>query len=130
MVRSRQGHETKAQARQLQGRVTVDARAIVTHEGKRIVFGDLKSMEDPVKSHRAFRAAKAIVKTRLVLTPTNSPRTSFTELARGRGVKTADHQLESHLGGVFDVKKTSGSIHMPRVHVVIAKEAACQPIRS
>ena len=45
------------------------------------------------KSYCALRAAKTVFKTGLVLTPTNSLRTSYTDLPPGWSVKTADYQL-------------------------------------
>ncbi|CAB1108591.1 unnamed protein product [Ectocarpus sp. CCAP 1310/34] len=55
------------------------------------------------KSYCTLRAAKAVFKTGLVLTPTNNLRTSYTDRPSG---------------------KTAGSIHIPRVDVVIIEEAA------
>lgn len=82
------------------------------------------------KSYCTFRAAKAIFKSGLVLTPTNSLRTSFTDMPPGWSVKTADHQLGFYLGGDSQVRKTAGSIRIPRVDVVIIEEAAYMPVRT
>ena len=76
------------------------------------------------KSYCALRAAKTVFKTGLVLTPTNSLRTSYTDLPPGWSVRTADHQLGFYIGDDAHVRKTAGSIHIPRVDVVIIEEAA------
>ncbi|CAB1110488.1 unnamed protein product [Ectocarpus sp. CCAP 1310/34] len=76
------------------------------------------------KSYCTLHAAKAVFETDLVLTPTNSLRTSHTDLPPGWSVKTADHQLGFYIGDDTRVRKTVGSIHIPRVDVVKIEEAA------
>ncbi|CAM9623129.1 unnamed protein product, partial [Hapterophycus canaliculatus] len=82
------------------------------------------------KSYCATRAATTIFKTGLVVTPTNSLRTSFTDMPRGWSVKTADHQLGFYLGDDSHVKKTAGSIRTLKVDVIIIEEAAYMPLRT
>lgn len=45
------------------------------------------------KSYCTFRAAKAVLEAGLVLTPTNSRCTSYTDLPPKWGVRTADYRL-------------------------------------
>ncbi|CAB1096640.1 unnamed protein product [Ectocarpus sp. CCAP 1310/34] len=82
------------------------------------------------KSYCTIRAATATFETGLVLTPTNSLRTSYTNLPSGWSVKTADHQLGFYLSDDSYVKKTAGSIRTLKVDVIIIEEAAYMPLRT
>ncbi|CAB1102471.1 unnamed protein product [Ectocarpus sp. CCAP 1310/34] len=82
------------------------------------------------KSYCATRAATAIFKTGLVLTPTSILRTAFTDMPCGWSVKTADHQLGFSLGNGSHVRKTAGSIRTLKVDVIIIEEAAYMPLRT
>ncbi|CAM9767386.1 unnamed protein product, partial [Laminaria digitata] len=105
-------------------------RASKSQKGLRIVCAVTGEHGGAGKSYCVFRAAKAIFKTGLVLTPTNSLRTSFTDMPSGWSVKTADHQLGFYLGGDSHVRKTAGSIRTPKVDVVIVEEAPYMQIRT
>lgn len=68
--------------------------------------------------------------TGLVVTTTDSLRTSFTSMPSGWSGKTTDYQLGFHLGGHSHVRKKAGSISTLKVDVIIIKEAAPSPLRS
>lgn len=60
--------------------------ASMSQKGSRVVCGVTREHGGAGKSYCAFRAAKTIFKTGLVLTPTNSLRTSFTDMPSGWSV--------------------------------------------
>ncbi|CAN0443214.1 unnamed protein product [Ectocarpus sp. 12 AP-2014] len=105
-------------------------RGLLSRQGSRIVCAVTGEHRGAGKSYCAFNAAKNIFKTGLVVTPTNSLRTSFTNLPSGWNVKTADHQLGFYLGDDSHVKKTAGSIRTLKVDVIIIEEAAYMPLRT
>ncbi|CAM9948387.1 unnamed protein product [Ectocarpus sp. 6 AP-2014] len=105
-------------------------RCLLSRQGSRIVCAVTGEHGGAGKSYCAFNAAKNIFKTGLVVTPTNSLRTSFTHLPSGWNVKTADHQLGFYLGDDSHVKKTAGSIRTRKVDVIIIEEAAYIPLRT
>ncbi|CAB1112833.1 unnamed protein product [Ectocarpus sp. CCAP 1310/34] len=105
-------------------------RGMLSRQGSSIVCAVTGEHGGAGKSYCAFNAAKNIFKTGLVVTPTNSLRTSFTNLPSGWNVKTADHQLGFYLGDDSHVKKTAGSIRTLKVDVIIIEEAAYMPLRT
>ncbi|CAM9189604.1 unnamed protein product [Pylaiella littoralis] len=105
-------------------------RGSLSRQGSRIVCAVTGEHGGAGKSYCAFNAAKNIFKTGLVVTPTNSLRTSFTNLPSGWNAKTADHQLGFYLGDDSHVKKTAGSIRTLKVDVIIIEEAAYMPLRT
>ncbi|CAN0325164.1 unnamed protein product, partial [Ectocarpus sp. 6 AP-2014] len=105
-------------------------RCLLSRQGSRIVCAVTGEHGGAGKSYCAFNAAKNIFKTGLVVTPTNSLRTSFTNLPSGWNVKTAGHQLGFYLGDDSHVKKTAGSIRTRKVDVIIIEEAAYMPLRT
>lgn len=76
------------------------------------------------KSYCTIRAATAISKTGLVVTPTNSLRTPFTDMPPGWSSKTADQQLGFCLDEDSHVRKTAGSIRTFNAEALIIEEAA------
>ncbi|CAN0441584.1 unnamed protein product [Pylaiella littoralis] len=105
-------------------------RSLLFPEGSRVVCAVTGEHGGEGKSYCAFRAAKNIFKTGLVVTPTNSLRTSFTDMPSGWSVKTADHQLGFYLGNDSQVRKTAGSIRTLKADVIIIEEAAYMPLRT
>ncbi|CAN0341091.1 unnamed protein product [Ectocarpus sp. 6 AP-2014] len=105
-------------------------RGLLSQQGSRVVCAVTGEHGGAGKSYCAFRAAKKIFKTGLVVTPTNSLRTSFTDMPSGWSVKTADHQLGFYLGNDSDMRKTAGSIRTLKVDVIIIEEAAFMPLRT
>ncbi|CBJ27580.1 hypothetical protein Esi_0075_0065 [Ectocarpus siliculosus] len=105
-------------------------RGLLSQQGSRVVCAVTGEHGGAGKSYCAFRAAKKIFKTGLVVTPTNSLRTSFTDMPSGWSVKTADHQLGFYLGNDSEMRKTAGSIRTLKVDVIIIEEAAYMPLRT
>ncbi|CAB1116215.1 unnamed protein product [Ectocarpus sp. CCAP 1310/34] len=105
-------------------------RAHMLQQGSRLVCAVTGEHGGAGKSYCATRAATAIFKTGLVVTPTNSLRTSFTDMPCGWSVKTADHQLGFYLGDDSEMRKTAGSIRTLNVDVIIIEEAAYMPLRT
>ncbi|CAB1116244.1 unnamed protein product [Ectocarpus sp. CCAP 1310/34] len=105
-------------------------RAHMLRQGSRLVCAVTGEHRGAGKSYCATRAATAIFKTGLVLTPTNSLRTSFTDMPCGWSEKTADHQLGFYLGNGSHVRKTAGPIRTLKVDVIIIEEAAYMPLRT
>ncbi|CAN0465870.1 unnamed protein product [Ectocarpus sp. 12 AP-2014] len=105
-------------------------RGLLTPKGSRIVCAVTGEHGGAGKSYCTFRAATATFETGLVLTPTKSLRTSYTNLPSGWSVKTADHQLGFYLSDDSYVKKTAGSVRTLKVDVIIIEEAAYMPLRT
>ncbi|CAB1099457.1 unnamed protein product [Ectocarpus sp. CCAP 1310/34] len=105
-------------------------RGLLSPQGSRLVCAVTGEHGGAGKSYCTIRAATATFEGGLVLTPTNSLRTSYINLSSGWSVNTADHQLGFYLSDDSFVRKTAGSIRTLKVDVFIIEEAAYIPLRT
>eukprot|EP00953_Heterococcus_sp_UTEX-ZZ885_P012815 7327-Heterococcus_DN1.PRE.1 len=84
------------------------------------------------KSYCSFRAATSMFKTGLILTPTNSLRTTYTHdsLPAGWSVRTYDRQFGFFVGDEMQLQKSKGALGLAKVECVLLEEVAYVPLRA